>query len=87
MPGDQIITNNKRLYNGMTTDGGGLHTINKPHRLGKLRLTRTVTGNTQTETEADTGTMTENSLEANRLTRINNDRDMTDPKQVHLQRL
>ena len=31
--------------------------------------------------------MTENSLEANRLTRINNDRDMTDPKQVHLQRL
>ena len=45
----------------------------------------TVTDNTQTETEADTGTMTENSLEANRLTRINNDRDITDPKQVHLQ--
>ena len=55
VPGDQIITDNKRLYNGMTMNRGGVHTINKPYRLGELKLRNNTKDTTKDNTDCDRG--------------------------------
>ena len=45
--------NKQRLYSGMTTDGGGVHTINKPHRLEKLKLRNNTKDTTKDNTDCD----------------------------------